>query len=213
MSQLDDNINKFMSIKDRAKQLIQMDNNGSIDKIKKKAISEGKISYGNDGVVDAQITRDTNISKYNELPNNFKTKSKLPAEILESFKNNPINCGTSNNGSVLDLINDESNKSLFTEDNKIEQQQVQQQTQQQISTIQPNIDYSMIKMIVEDCLRKQLAQIKKTMLTESSVNKANDSNILKAMKIGNKFSFITDDGNLYEAKLTFIKNINKKSGN
>ena len=29
-------------------------------------------------------------------------------------------------------------------------------------------------------------------------------------KIGDKFTFVTNDGDLYEAKLTFVKNINKK---
>ena len=31
-------------------------------------------------------------------------------------------------------------------------------------------------------------------------------------KIGDKFSFITSNGDLYEAKLTFIKNMNTKKG-
>ena len=205
MSQLDENINKFMAIKDRAKQLIQMDNNGSIDKIKNQAISEGKLSYGSDGIVSTQIKKDNNMAQYNALPNNFKTKSKLPTEILESFKSNPINCGNLPTSSVLDIINEGTDKPLFKEESKIEQSTP-------IIPTTTNIDYSMIKMIVEDCLRKQLASIKKTILTESA-NKNNDDSTLKAMKIGNKFSFITDNGDLYEAKLTFIKNVNKKSGN
>ena len=211
MSQLDENINKFMMIKDRAKKLIQMDNNGSIDKIKHQAISEGKLSYDSDGMVSAQIKQDNNMSQYNALPNNFKTKSKLPTEILESFKSNPISCGDLPTNSVLDLINEGTDKTLFKEETKIEEPKPVV-SQQQIIPTATNIDYSMIKMIVEDCLRKQLASIKKTILTEST-NKNNDTSTLKAMKIGNKFSFVTDNGDLYEAKLTFIKNINKKSGN
>ena len=64
----------------------------------------------------------------------------------------------------------------------------------------------MIKMIVEDCMKKYTSALKKSMINESK----NSDDSLKAMKIGDKFSFITKNGDLYEAELKFVKNINKK---
>ena len=57
-------------------------------------------------------------------------------------------------------------------------------------------------------MRKYSSALKKTIINESKTT--SNEGTLKAMKVGDKFSFITDNGDLYEAKLTFIKNINKK---
>ena len=57
-------------------------------------------------------------------------------------------------------------------------------------------------------MRKYTSALKKSILNESK--NADTNGTLKAMKVGDKFSFITDNGDLYEAKLTFIKNLNKK---
>ena len=65
-------------------------------------------------------------------------------------------------------------------------------------------------MIVEDCMRKYTSALKKSILSESKINE--NVGTLQAMKIGDKFSFITSNGDLYEAKLTFIKNMNTKKG-
>ena len=89
--QLDNNINSFIMAKDRARKLIQMDTNGTLGKIKQKAISEGKMSYSENGEVVTQ-----NIEEYrtqnnnNVIPSNIKSKSKLPTEIIESFKKQQI---------------------------------------------------------------------------------------------------------------------------
>ena len=208
-TQLDSNINRFMLAKERAKRLIQMDNNGSLDKIKRKAINEGKMSYNEDGSVTLQQDNNT---PHNTYPNNnfINTKSKLPTEIIESFKTLQINpnYGYNGNESILDKVNAESGGKLF-ENNDIKNDSPKEVTV--TPNINQQIDYSMIKMIVEDCLRKQLSAIKKTMISEN-VNKTNDGNTIKAMKLGNKFSFITENGDIYEAKLKYISNINKNSG-
>jgi hypothetical protein len=74
--------------------------------------------------------------------------------------------------------------------------------------VNASVDYSMIKMIVEESVRKYTSALKKSILSEAKQSQNNDT--LKALKIGDKFTFVTDNGDLYEAKLTFVKNINKK---
>jgi hypothetical protein len=99
---------------------------------------------------------------------------------------------------------------LYKEETKSQTQQPQKQiveTTQQ--TNNSNVDYSMIKMIVEECMRKYVGTLKKTILNES---KTSSNGELQAMKIGDKFSFITKNGDLYEAELKFIKNLNNKKG-
>ena len=62
----------------------------------------------------------------------------------------------------------------------------------------------MIKNIVESAVKKYISSATKKIINENT----DKGGQLKAMKIGDKFSFITDNGDIYEAKLTFKKNIN-----
>ena len=202
--QLDSNINSFIMAKDRARKLIQMDTNGTLGQIKQKAISEGKVSYSPNGDVMAQSIDEYRPYNNSAIPTNIKSKSKLPTEIIESFKKQPS--PTDYQGSVLDMVQQASGGKIFSEEKHVT---VEQPTNKQ-PIVQSNIDYSMIKMIVEDCMRKYTSALKKSILSESKINE--NVGTLQAMKIGDKFSFITSDGDLYEAKLTFIKNMNTKKG-
>ncbi len=197
----EDNIKRFMEAQSRAKKIIQMDVNGGLKKYEGQAKQLAASSFNDDAVQSTP-----NIA-YNE-PTISKTNSKLPKEILESFKNKQIDTtplGFGINTSILDEINYKTQGQLFN------QQKPKQQTvteQKNIQTQTSNVDYSMIKMIVEDCMKKYTSSLKKSIINESK----NNDDILKAMKIGDKFSFITNNGDLYEAELKFIKNINNKKG-
>lgn len=222
MANVDENISRFMNAKERARKLIQMDANGTLDEVKKNAESSGKLSYSNEGVDTNIIENYTpkDINQYNNVqPQDFHiNKSKLPIEILESFKTKQIdttllNGGmTKTNGSVLDQLD------MLTNGKVLQQESIQQPQQKQIVKetvqVQPqittSIDYSMIKMIVEDCMRKYTSALKKQILSENKTTQ--DSGTLQAMKIGNKFSFIDSKGNVFEATLTKKGNINEKGG-
>lgn len=127
--------------------------------------------------------------------------SKLPKEILESLSTNPI-----------------EGKEVFDPDYElIKAKKLIQESDKKRATTRPvitesaphaiGVDYSLIKTIVEDCMRKYAGSIVKKVLTES---KGSTEDSLKAIKIGDKFSFITSNGDLYEAELKFKKNVNKK---
>lgn len=223
MANVDENISRFMNAKDRARKLIQMDANGTLDEVAYNAKSEGKFSYNEEGLVDTTIMEHTNmkdLNQYNNIqPQDFQiNKSKLPVEILESFKSKQIDTTLLNggmgksNGSVLDQLNILTNGKVLQEETiqKPQQKQIVQETVQVQPQITSTVDYSMIKMIVEDCMRKYTSALKKQILSESKTTQ--DSGTLQAMKIGNKFSFIDSKGNVYEATLTKKGNINEKGG-
>jgi hypothetical protein len=214
MAASEESIKRFMMAQDRAKKLIQMDVNGGFKQYEQKARQSAEMCLNEESTPQYQTqTPQQQQINYTQEPLNIKTNSKLPKEILESFKTkqidpSPLGYGVSS--SILDEVNYRTQGKLYNEETK---SQTQQPKKQIIETTQTtnnsNIDYSMIKMIVEECMRKYVGSLKKTILNESKTN-TNDE--LQAMKIGDRFSFITKNGDLYEAELKFIKNLNNKKG-
>lgn len=215
MAASEESIKRFMMAQDRAKKLIQMDVNGGLKQYEQKARQSAEMSLNEDVTpqYQAQQPQQQNIN-YNQEPLTIKPNSKLPKEILESFKTkqidpSPLGYGVSS--SILDEVNYRTQGKLYNEETNTQPQAKPKQQiveNVQIPTNTTNVDYSMIKMIVEDCMRKYVSSLKKTIITESK----NSNDELQALKIGDKFSFITKNGDLYEAELKFIKNLNNKKG-
>ena len=212
MTQLDENVSRFMQAQNKARKLIQMDSKGTLDSYKNKAMQEGRMSYNSNGevTITPSSTSNYNTQSFQGVPQMSSSNSKLPKEILESFKTQPsVGMGMISEGSVLDVVNNMSNNQLFEEKHSVHEQ-VPMSSQSNVVN-SSTVDYSMIKMIVEDCMKKYMSALKKSVLNEQ---RGNNNGTLQAMKIGDKFSFITNTGDLYEAELKFIKNIKtKKSGN
>lgn len=216
------NMNRFLAIKDKARKIMEMDRSGKLDEIRDNAARSGKLSMneGIEPVAEMPMNAYPQTPQMSQMPQYVPQtqpmmgvgSSKLPSAILESFKNKQIDTsvmGLSTTGSVLDRINFNTQGALFEQTQpKQEVKEVKVVTEQTQPTVSTSVDYSMIKMIVEECMRKYSSALKKTIINESKT--ASNEGTLKAMKVGDKFSFITDNGDLYEAKLTFIKNINKK---
>lgn len=218
MTDVNANMARFMEAKERARKLIQMDANGQLDKYGKDKINEFRGNYGEDGQTSPEIVMENthNVQRdYSKMPmpsNSKLSNSKLPTEILESFKKKQINTDLlgvdTGQASVLDLFEN-------TKQNAQPQQTTKKQiikenitsTQQVVSS--NNVDYSLIKTIVEDTMKRYTSALKKSLINENKSLMTEDNN-LQAMKIGNKFTFITKNGDLYEAKLTKIGNINEK---
>jgi hypothetical protein len=139
--------------------------------------------------------------------------SKLPKAIQESIMSNPLN-DTANEysmqGSVLDNINYSAQKEnspmqeTYQYNYSNEPSQIYQQKPQQVQYMpQMQIDYNYIRSIVNECIQANIKQIKEEILKEST---------LKAIRVGgeNKIQLIDNKNNLYESKLEFKKNLNKK---
>ena len=211
-----DNINRFIMAQERAKKIIQMDAHGELNKYKKNSMHMAE-SVLSDNSTTQPITLSQPITQptsqdMRTIPSMGSMANKLPKEILESFKTKQINPYQTHTQqrSILDEVNMMTNGELLKQEQTVIKPQpiVENVLPTQTAANNSNIDYSMIKMIVEECVRKYTSSLKKSIMNEAKLNSSNDD--LQALKIGDKFSFITKNGDLYEAKLTFVKNINKK---
>ena len=194
----------------RAKGLMAMDE--EINKIannSRKNVSKGLF----ESVDEFGGIADVDMSSYQPTPERAQQQtpvpnrnSKLPREIVESMTNNPIDT------SILDV-----NRSVLETSGVIPG--VPAQKKRNSTTIneqvaynptpaqQQQVDYSLIKSIVEECVRKYTSAVTKKVIKECK--ESSGMNELKAMKVGNKFSFITENGDVYEATLKYKRNINE----
>ena len=124
----------------------------------------------------------------------------LPKEIVEAFKQNPIG------NDPIDASNDEVQevKQIMKNSNNLPTQKVlNEQTTN-------GVDYGLIKTIIESAVKKYANALNKRIISENKSTAKGNISELKAMKIGNKFSFISENGDIYEAKLIFKGNIKDK---
>lgn len=126
------------------------------------------------------------------------SKSKLPKEILESFSKNYID------QSAFDprLAN------LGDIKPQPKPQQMERKQINEVKNVGSAVDYEIIKSIVESTVKKYMGALSKKIINESKQN--NDNGIAAVQFLGDKFSFITKNGDLYEATLKFKQNLNKK---
>lgn len=195
----------------RAKRLTDMDASGQINMIAENARNSGKMNYN-----DTDAIPSVNQTNYQPVYQNFsepRRNSSMPKEILESFRDNPINVpagGMGASSSVLDdlgIVNEnfqqpvapKAPKRVITENNNSHQPVYQSSS---------NVDYSLIKDIVESAVKKYMGAYVKKMMTEGKQNISSNDKI-KAVQFGDKFSFVTENGDLYTASLEFVKNIKK----
>lgn len=124
----------------------------------------------------------------------------LPKEIVEAFKQNPIG------NDPIDASNDEVQevKQIMKNSNNLPTQNViNEQTTN-------GVDYGLIKTIIESAVKKYANALNKRIISENKSTAKGNISELKAMKIGNKFSFISENGDIYEAKLVYKGNIKDK---
>ena len=197
----------------RAAKLIQLESNGTIDKITKdpkfKANINASLNNGRDRKTQApMITREMGANASN-----------VPAAIREAFMNNPIDdtqlysaFGEQGDGRSLSFLDE-----MTTQKQQITTptQNVRQIVNEGISSIgstqvQSQIDYPMIRTIVEEIVRKYAVSLKKNILSES---KQTTTPQINTIALGETFKFLDDAGNIYEAKLVKKGNIKKKSVN
>ena len=189
----------------KASKLMSMDKNGTISKI-----AESKRDSINTSLNDSTVSTESMMTarpqrNMTEVPRNVN--SNIPRAIVESFSKNPIDTsmigsigGSSN--SVLDTIGIQEQARTVQPQNTSSTIQEQHTVQTQVQ----GIDYPMIRTIVEDIVRKYTSSLSKKMLSESkgSVNE------LTTMTLGKSFKFLDRQGNIYEATLKKIGNINNK---
>lgn len=198
-------LSKLKDALGKASKLMSMDKNGTISKI-----AESKRDSINTSLNDSTVSTESMMTarpqrNMTEVPRNVN--SNIPRAIVESFSKNPIDTsmigsigGSSN--SVLDTIGIQEQARTVQPQNTSSTIQEQHTVQTQVQ----GIDYPMIRTIVEDIVRKYTSSLSKKMLSESkgSVNE------LTTMTLGKSFKFLDRQGNIYEATLRKIGNINNK---
>lgn len=218
-SNMQNNENKVMAALSKAQMLIHKDSVNNIGNSKGNVSSiydvPSDVGYMAESVSTANYSipsndnyvEDSVISSYGSTQPRVMNTS-LPTEIFESMTKNYINTDELKKG-VPELGGSILDNFSLPKQRPVKKDIIKEVTQNSVQS--SNIDYSLIKTIVEDCVKKYTSALKKSIINESKES-LNEVGTLQAMKIGDKFSFIDGNGNLYEAKLTFIKNINKKGG-
>ena len=212
-------ISNLINNRKAIRRLMAMDSNGEMNKIVENAVSSGALSYGENGATynpQAQVLTENNINKV--ISNNSKVvvneevmkKSKLPQSVLESFKQDP---GTPFSlkapavpASVLDGLDLQTLEELREETQK-------PMVTEQIQPVGGSIDYSLLRTIINEAVqenvKKYVSAMTKKLMNESVKNEGT----VQAVKIGDKFSFITENGDVYEATLKFKTNLNEQTKN
>ena len=197
-----DAIKKLMGNRDAIRKLMAMDANGQLDAIAENARNSGSLIGGEEG---ASYNPQNNPQSHNdgEIVVNedvIRAHSRMPRQILESFQKNP---GKQASMSILgDIDLDKlhaTKKSIVVDEN----------SRIQSTQTSPVIDYSLLKTIINEAVqenvKKYMSALSKKLINEGV---GGNSDTIQAIKLGEKFSFITKDGDIYEAKLTFKRNIN-----
>ena len=206
----------------RAAKLMQLESNGTLDKIA-AAHKDGINSSLENGDVLTESLMTTSRNRKTEAPmitrEMGENASNVPSAIREAFMNNPIDesslygAFTAGGDGRIDFLNEMAIPQ--------QQPQITQPTQdvRQIvnegmgytSSSQPQalsqIDYPMIRTIVEEIVRKYAVSLKKNILAESKQNGINEVNTIA---LGETFKFLTKDGTIYECTMRKVGNINNK---
>lgn len=205
--------NKLNKTIDRARALMSDPNFNYIVEKKSKDIG----NFGNpDGTIDYDAyTSNSGYDDYTPpapLMNNRPISedafehSKLPAEILRSMKENPLDFDGATTGgiSVLDQIGAKPVKQQQRQ-TIVERTNASQPQYNTISSSNSGIDYGVIKALIDESIRRNLAEAKENILNE---NKGSLRSIVIGK--GNKIQLVDTKGNVYEATLALKGNINKK---
>lgn len=142
---------------------------------------------------------------------------KMPSAIRESIIQNPLPMNESTTDGMTAFTNrleqsltgiQKSMGILERVENSEKERQAERLIEAKAEPTAPNsagIDYSLIKMIVENAVEKKLSEMRGTL----NENTERHSPELSVMKIGDKFLFLDNDDNVYECQMTY-KGKNKK---
>ena len=217
MTNIADKQAKLQNAMSRAKKLIQLESNGTLDKIA-NGVRDGISDSLNGGITTSELMSTPKTMTMNEQhgirpfgPN----ASNVPAAIRESFAKKPIDTSSmySGLGGNEDLSFLMENTKQKTTPTNVQSQNVRQivseglGTQTQYASQGVQIDYPMIRTIVEDIVRKYTVSLKNKIIAE---NKDNSNNQLNTLTIGKTFKFLDSKGNLYECTMKKIGNVNNK---
>lgn len=194
-------IKNMIENRDTIRRIMELDSNGSMDRMLENAVNNGSFVKGEDG---GRYTPKNNVlNEMSKFQRPINPNTKLPKAIVESFMKNP---GTAMplppemGGSVLDGFEIPQLERPLNE---------QKETSAQPTTQNDgSIDYSLLKSIINEAVqenvKKYMSAFAKKMLNEGV---GGNQGGIKVIKLGEGLTFVDGEGNIYEAKLKFKRNI------
>lgn len=215
MVQADPNkVKMVQSAMARASKLMQLESNGSLDKIAKAHKNDINMSLSNDNITtESMVSTKRNRKTTGPIATQQMTgagAANVPSIIRESFATNQIDdsalySALGNDGLDVSFLTEGLGGQTAPQVRQIVNEGIQQpQTFQTVATQQ--IDYPMIRTIVEETVRKYTASLKKSILSEGKQG----LNEIDTLVLGNGFKFLDKAGNIYECSLKKIGNVNNK---
>lgn len=204
-------ITNLINNRNTIRRLMTMDSNGEMSKIVENNVKNGNLRFSEEGVSytpKKNLNENRLLAQKNVVVNEeIMKKSKLPKSVLESFQKEPgepFSLDAPVQTSVLDGLDLQTLEELREETSK--KPVINEERQNQGGFI----DYSLLRTIINEAVqenvKKYVSAMTKKLMTESTKT----GNSIQAIKVGDKFSFITENGDVYEATLKFKTNINTK---
>ena len=192
---------KIKAARNKSLRLMQMDANGTLDKI-----AEGKKDQINESFTDVEmVSGDMMQTPRQNMAANIASgrmsvaAGNVPSIIRESFQSQPPLAQQEVTSSVLDgMFGD-----LLQERQK-PQQVITETVQPQVQHTSSQIDSPMIRTIVEEIVRKYTSSLSKKMVNEGKGSEVN------TISLGKSFKFLANNGDIYECTMKKVGNINKK---
>ena len=206
---------------ERAKKLLQLESNGTIDKIASDPNFKTNINNSLEGGVMTSELVTTARNRNTQAPIATRqmgaNASNVPQAIREAFMNNPID-----DSALYAGLGDGRDLSFLDEGMSQPTQQTVQPTQNVRQIVneginpQPQatqqIDYPMIRTIVEEIVRKYAVSLNKKIMNESK--QTTSPTQINTIALGETFKFLTKNGDIYECTMKKVGNIkNKKNVN
>lgn len=203
----------------RAAKLMKLEANGTIDRIA-KGHKDGINESLNGGTLTSDLMT-TSRNRNTQAPPSFggqmgENAANVPAAIREAFMNNPIDeselysafgGGDGRDVSFLTEALDIAPQPAYTPPQNV-RQIVNEGIQQQQYTPQyqsaPQIDYPMIRTIVEEIVRKYATSLNKRIVNEGKGSEIN------TIALGKNFRFLASDGTIYECSMKKVGNVNDR---
>lgn len=211
-----DKIAKLKSAMSRASKLMQLESNGTLDKIAKSHKGEINASLGSDSTLTTENIMSTPKSRNTQAPmvSNRMTGAsadKVPSIIRESFMKNPISepsmYSALGDGRDLSFLDEGVQSANYTQPSSEEIRNIVNEgvgyTAKQV--VSQQVDYPMIRTIVEEIVRKYASSLKNKLLQENNGNEVN------TISLGKNFKFLANDGTIYECTMKKIGTLNKKN--
>lgn len=219
---------RLQSAMSKAAKLMQLESNGTLDKI--AAAHKDGISSSLDGGVMTEELMTTSRDRSKQGPivgrQMGENASNVPAAIREAFMTNPIDdsalyeaLGEQGDGRSLSFLTEglapKQQPQQVAPPQNIRQivnegmgtQQYVQQPQMQVTQ---QVDYPMIRTIVEEIVRKYAVSLNKKIINEGKQTPSQ----VNTIAIGKSFRFLAENGDIYECSMKKVGNVkNKKSVN